>query len=109
MTFKAIAAALLVLLLAAGLYNRAAHATRAAASSLEQRHSFELAVTEPSASHGGLQNATVFTGVVNAARHAGRAARTHVPEPGVLLLLGLALVCFGLRRGNKQNRNPPRR
>ena len=109
MSFKATVATLTVLLLlAGGLHNRAASATRTAAASLEQRRSFELGIAELSASHGGLQNATLFNGVVNAAKTAGRSARTHVPEPKVLLLLGLALVLFGLRRGSKQDRNPPR-
>jgi hypothetical protein len=121
MTFKAIAAALTLLLVLAGsLHNRAASATRAAATSLEQRRGFELGIAEPdvlrepkaahdpSAAHSSLQNATLLSGVFDAAKQAGHSARSHVPEPKVLLLLGLALLLFGLRRGGKQGRNPPR-
>jgi hypothetical protein len=116
MTFKAIAAALtLLLMLASGLHIRAASATRAAAASIEQRRSLELdgaesdVFRETGARRDSLQNATLLNGVVDAAKQAGRTARTHAPEPKVLLLLGLALLLFGLRRGGKQGRNPPRR
>jgi hypothetical protein len=122
MTFKAIAAALtLLLVLASSLHNRAASATRAAVTSLEQRRGFELGVAQPAAlrepavahglraSHSSLENATLLKGVFDAAKQAGSSARSHVPEPKVLLLLGLALLLFGLRRGGKQGRNPPRR
>jgi len=107
MTFKAITAALTVLLMLAGaIHNRAAHATHAAALAVQQR-ALELRVTEPGAAHDGLHRATLLSGVMDAAKQAGRDARSHVPEPKALLVLGLVLLAFGLRRGNKQDRDHP--
>jgi hypothetical protein len=125
MVFKALAAALTLLLVLAGsLHSRATSVTRAAITSLEQRRSVELGNTEPSAlrepgaiantsathplENGGLQNATALDGAFNTPKQTGRNARPHAPEPGLLLLLGSLLLMFGLHRG-KRSRNSPRR
>jgi hypothetical protein len=105
MTFKAIAAAVAVLMMLAGVVHRAANATHATAPSAQLRVA-ELLANEPATAQGALHRATLFGGVVHAAKQAGRSARSHVPEPKVLLLLGLVLLAVGLRRGNRRD-GPP--
>ena len=112
MTFKATTAALTVLLMLAGaLHTGVANATHAAALAVQHRplvsYSVDLGITEPSAARGGLHGTRLLGGVMDAAKQAGRNARSHVPEPKALLLLGLALLAFGLRRGNKPVRQQP--
>lgn len=103
MTFKVIAAAVAVLVMLAGaVHNRAANATHAAPSA--QHRAAELLASGPAAARDALHRATLFGGVVNAAKQARRSARSHVPEPKVLLLLGLLLLAVGLRRGNRRDR-----
>lgn len=125
MAFKALAAALaLLLILASSLHSRAVSVTRAAITSLEQHRSVALGSTDASGSsepgtlanasatrpreNRSLQNATARGGAFKTPKQTRRNARPHAPEPGVLLLLGTLLLVFGLHRG-KQSRNSPRR
>jgi hypothetical protein len=105
MTFKVTAAVLALLpMLAGAIHCGALRATHPVAVSTEPAVACPLRVAEPAPPQASMRNAMLFSGVVDAARQAGRAAHAHVPEPKALLWLGLALLLFGLWRG-RQDRN----
>lgn len=101
MTFKAMAAVLALLPVFAGaIHSHTGHANPpAVAAESEHLHSLRIADTAPA--RANVQNAMLFSGVI-AARRAGRAARgAHVPEPKVLLWLGVGLLLVNLWRGRQ--------